>query len=457
MAIKSGADSGAVAAERALQEMSSVDRSPSGLERAPQVDNGDSSPGHDDAYATPPQATEVQEQRTEQRRGPPLSPADQKRVDMQNRFRERRTQESEDAAREGDEISALTREAMAPGEAEEIREVEETRSTPPPEKRKHRLVVRGQEVELDDDQLIAAAQKNLAADTYLDEARATFDRAKALSSEIEAMRAGLQSGKHPAGTLPDTQTTVQTEPPVEQPDEATMALIREIQYGNPDDPETAKKLKAFMQANAVQVLQVAVPQELQKQREAAEVQRGQAALSEFNAANTELIKDDFAMAIMERRLFAHFLEDLQKVGFDTSKLKSNEDVATMHMRMRAAGHPVRSIKDVFDASKQDYLAWKDGAVSKPPSTEDSGAPPEQNPARTPPLRQSPQTPRIEVNVNRDVRRANIPTQPPRSSAPQRSPAAPDNQPRGDSVQARSQVAQGIIAQRRALRNGGRAS
>jgi hypothetical protein len=96
-----------------------------------------------------------------------------------------------------------------------------------------------------------------------------------------------------------------------------------------------------------------------------EVERGKQQLAAFNAANPELVDDDMAMSAMERRLFIHFAEDLQKVGFDTSQLQSSADLANMHMRFRANGHAVRSLGQLFEAAKQDYLQWRGDQQPKP--------------------------------------------------------------------------------------------
>jgi hypothetical protein len=147
------------------------------------------------------------------------------------------------------------------------------------------------------------------------------------------------------------------------------------------------------------------------------------------------------MAVCERRLYSHFVKDLTDVGFDVSQLPSNMDVAQMHMKMRAGGHKVRPIDQLFNQARDDYLAWR----GLPPK----GAPARPNPP-APPAPPAPRprngTPRVEVNVDRSARRAQIPTQPPHAASPHRVPMV--EEPARTNVESRTAAAQRMIEQRR---------
>jgi hypothetical protein len=450
MTLKAGIDADAAALERTAQTLEAGK-----TQGRVEVSHADAEDGMSraDTANVPPDAAAPPADDATRSKPIPRSPGDQKRLDMQARFRAQRDQETTDTEAELAELRALQRHGLPPDmvdvmppEGEEEEQPVKAAEPPPPVKRK--LKVRGQEVELTDEEIIAAAQKTLAGDSYMDDARSAADKAKALAQEIEAMRSGLQSGKHPAGAQ-ETQTPVQPVPEPAPPEhsEELQALLREIQYGDPNDPAVAQKLQGFIDERAKKAASTAADasarQAVQEQRERDEVENSKRALTAWTQANADLAKDDLAMSVMERRLFAHFIQDLTSVGFDVSKLRTNDDVANMHMRMRANGHKVRSVEQIFDQAKGEYLAWK--GITPAPAADETTA------NEQPPAEPRPASPRIEVTVNREARRANIPTQPPRSASPQRAPLVGDSQP-VDPADARSQVVQRMQQNRRSARN-----
>jgi hypothetical protein len=280
---------------------------------------------------------------------------------------------------------------------------------------KVRLIVRGEEIEVDADQLVALAQIGSAGESYLNEAKRVLSDAK---QEAAALLAQVQG--HPQPPLPQAMPAAQTP-------EDFQALYDEPDLGR---QKLAEAVKSQAQA------------QVQAEREAAELARSKTVLAAFTRDNPQLSSDEAAMAVLERNVFKSFVEDLERVNFDMSQLQNNTEVATLHMKLRAAGHNVRSLDRIFDRAKADYLAWRgDGPRPKQP------APPPENEQ---PVRRG--EPRITVSVNREDRRRNIPTQPPRSAHPLRAPLL--EQPiDATSVERRSQVAQNMIEQRRNARNG----
>lgn len=179
-------------------------------------------------------------------------------------------------------------------------------------------------------------------------------------------------------------------------------------------------------------------QQLQADQEKAELARSQAVLAGFTRDNPTLAADGLAMVAMERGVFRRFVEDLSAVGFDVSTLKSNNDIAQMHLKMRANGHNVRSLRAIF-ADAQRELSGRNGATAPAP-------PPAPAVRSAQPPRPAP--PRVQVTADREARRAAIPAQPPRSSAPMRNPAPPAA-PERSTQEVRSAAAK-MIAVRRKL-------
>jgi hypothetical protein len=397
--LRSGLGAEAIAAVRMAQEQASSDRAPTPGEHAPVVDNGDNlSPDADPYLPVPPRARDGEEPASPRSNGlPPQNRArgDHQRDEILGRFRDRREAEAIESADELDEIEAIKR---AQAEAAPPDMVPPTETV--------RLTVRGRQIEVSAADLISLAQQSAAAKDYLRDARATFDHAKAESARI------IEAAQAQARNLT----------PLSKED--LQAVVDEAAYG---DPEQATTLLANKLSGASQ-----------QARERLEAERGQQALNQFLQENPQLGNDEMAMAAMETRLYAHFLEDLKRVGFPTDQLADNNAIATIHMRARADGKAVRGLKELFDASRDDYLAWKGG--QRPPAPRPSQEP-----------RQG--APRVEVRVNRDARRANIPTSAPNRN-PQRNPAIMD-EPQRTNLQARSDAARTMIEQRKALRNGGR--
>jgi hypothetical protein len=331
------------------------------------------------------------------------SPGDLKRLEMQARFRQHRADQETEEAEELAEIRRLSDPSIGAAD-------EPTR----------RVIVRGQEITLTDSELIAAAQKGLAAQSYGDEALAESRR---MLDEVKRERAALEALRN--GTYQQTE-----EPPPAFNQRAESGdtlddLVQELQFGT--DPAVAKaKLRDAIAAQA------------QADRENLELERSKTALAAFTAKNPALSRDTAAMAVMETLVHHAFEADLRALNFDLSQFPDPHARATLHLKMRANGHAVRPIGQIFDEAKQSYERWRDGAPAPRPPAEDEQL-----------LRRG--EPRVIVNVDRSERRRGIPTQPPRSAHPMRmaEPVTPD----ANQIEKRSQAAQDMILQRRAAKNG----
>ncbi len=364
-----------------------------------------------------------------ERAAPPTPRVDQKRADIVSRFRQDRTTQVSDR----DEISDFARSGLpqdfahpvpdlAAEEAPVVADPEETPqvATPqaqPPQPKKVKVKVRGQEMEITEDEYHAAAQKALAADNYLDEARSKLDQVDALlrDTRTRAQHPG-QPSEHPAG-----QNTVQPgEPEPHQPvepqqpeDDPLDKAIEAIQYGDPAEAKTL--LNNTIERRAEQVASKVVTNTLQSQKVADEIGRSKAVLEDFKAQHPELASDPRARAAMEATVYELQIEDLKELGVDPSQIKTQTgrvtpaDIAQAHLWYRVNGYKVRSPAVLLQKAHTDFLEWK--------------GTPNADGGEVDPNPQPPVPPRVEVRVDRDQRRQAIPTQPSRSAAPQR-PGAP---------------------------------
>jgi hypothetical protein len=408
-----------IAAARALQEQSAADRSAGGRIDVMHGD-ADSAPLADGLNA-PPRSVEIIQPPPSEDRGfkeplPPASKGDLDRASIVNRMREQRQADHEEALAEGDQIR---RDAGIDGGFSPDEPPPPLDPAPPPGQQngKVRLKIRGTEIDVDPDMLLAMAQKAGAADSYLAEARAIRDQAKREAADMleqASMKAELEA-------LRDREI----------PTELDSALA-EAQFGDPD--QARRQLASSFDA--------AVRQQTQQDREKAELAKSQQTLTDWVTQNADISNDDFAMSSMQGRLFSEMREDLHRAGFDVSQLKSDDALANMHMRFRAGGHGVRALGEIFDKAAQDYRVWRGGAPARSVSRPNGARPP----APQPQPRQA--EPRLEINVDRSQRRANIPTQA-RSSAPQRMPMI--DEPTSGQMERRQSVAEAMQQQRRRAR------
>jgi hypothetical protein len=359
-------------------------------------------------------------------RQPPLQTprVDNKRDAIVARFREGRTEDDADR----DEISDFARSGLpqdfqhpvpdiAPQDAPLAAEADAQPQVPAQEAEpvpapKVRLKVRGQDIDITQEELIAAAQKGLAGDDYLREARTKLDEVDSL------LRDTRNRATHPAqhGTHPAVHDGVQNGEPQPAPqvdpqqpeDDPLQKAIEAIQYGDPADA------RQLLGDTIQQAAASAAQSTLQAERAKDEVARSRKVLQEFATQHPELAQDPRARAAMEATVYELQIEDLKQLGIDPAKLPTRtglvtpSDIAQAHLWYRTQGYRVRSPADLLEKAHKDFQEWRGGA--KPNIGED---PPAVDP-HTQPL-----PPRVEVRVDREQRRQAIPAQPSRSAAPPR--------------------------------------
>jgi hypothetical protein len=399
--LHSGMDAADVALSKSLQEQSAADRNAGGRIDVMHAD-ADSAPMADSLNAAPRRVDVVQlpAEPSGDYKEPSLqgSKGDVTRDQIVNRMREQRENDRLDAIEEREEILRQAGIEGGPPDA------------PAEPTGKVRLRVRGQQIDVDPEELLALAQKGSAGDSYLAESRRILDEAKQQAREmVEAakVQAELDGLRSRQGVSPQDLDEVYNTIAYSDPDEGKEALARVVN-------EKAAELT-------------------QQQAEAREIERSKQAMTAWVQQNEDLARDDIAMGAMQHRLFNYFREDWQRVGFDVRQLQSDDQVVSMHMKMRAGNHGVRPMSEIFDRAKDDFLAWRGGA--RPAPRANGSAP--QRPRQA--------EPRLEINVDRSARRAQIPTQA-RSSAPLRVPLTEPMEV--NQAERRQNVAQNMIAARR---------
>lgn len=387
----------------------------------------------------------------EERRGPTVkAPSDDIRNAITKSWRESRNQDMDDAADDAAELRRMAGNGLPPefndiidaggeGEggdappppAETQVKVEPTQAAP----QRKKVIIRGEERFLTDDELIAAAQRGLAGDTYFDDSKRTLEEARALRAQVEAMQAGLTT-KHPGGQNSpqnggtEGQTTGDGAHPAEDPFEK---VVESLQYGDPKD--AAAQLRELVS----RVVPTASREEIVRSRRQDEHTRSLSVLKTFQDSNPDLASDPMSQAAMRAALFDLQREDLVKAGLDPAKIPADPNVmATIHLHMRADGAPVRSVPDLLKGAKESFEKWRGPKAAQSEDTSQQTTD-----------RQAGDT-RVRVDVNRTDRRAAIPQQPTRTAvAPQRQQQQP--QPRD-----RSDVVANMRANRMRARNGGTA-
>lgn len=360
----------------------------------------------------------------------PPPPPDRRRVDPRDaivaRFREgRETDESEsDAA----EIRRFANQGLPPEMVEPPEPELEVEPEPEPETvaPRRRVKVRGQEIELTDEELIAAAQKGLAGDSYFEEGRRTADEAKQALDRVNVLLRQTEQGlRTPAAEHPGDQTA---EPEArgapEHPEvDPFVDAVKQIAY---EEPEKAGATLRALVENVVRAGTKPATQEvLRETRQSDELARSRAAMTASIGKHQDIAQDPMAIAAIQHQIAVDQLEDLKALGIEESALpKTRDEIGRWHLFYRAEGMKVTPMAQLFTDAIDRFQKWKGGTAE----------PPVADPTRR-------VGPRVEVSIDRTQRRANIPQQPTRAVAPRpdsRQPTPPQD---------RSAVVQRMMEQR----------
>jgi hypothetical protein len=352
-----------------------------------------------------------------------MSPADQARLDMAKRFRRQSVEDDVPFNGNMNDPEMLYgkagREQLDPDPIAPDLLVPDPKVVIPPvvAPAKRTLTVRGKTVEMTDDEILAAAQKTLAGDSYLDEARGLLEEAK----QIKAERAG-HDPQHPEGQNSRTRNDGQDADPDEarqHPGDELEEAIEQIQFGDPK--EAAAKIRKVMKTVSEQEADEGQMRRLVKN----DIARVQVVLKTFSDANPTIANDKIAAQAIEQFVYDVTREEIEKLGdVDASKIPQNPaELANWHRFYRINGRSVSNPEALLESAKGRYLKWK--GVSEQPVVPAAKV-----------------APRVVVNVDRTERRAAMPTQPTRSMAPR-----PDAQARPTEGRSRSETIMKMRQQR----------
>jgi len=141
-----------------------------------------------------------------------------------------------------------------------------------------------------------------------------------------------------------------------------------------------------------------------------EIAASQRTLSAFEQANLELAADEFARDAITTQVQREINADLQaalKSGVLSELPRTQEERNGLHTQLRAFGAPVRGMADIMESAKTKYASWRGDKPASAQATQLSAAG---------------AAPRVELSPDRAQRRAAIPTQPGTASVPPRAPA-----------------------------------
>ena len=275
----------------------------------------------------------------------------------------------------------------------------------------YRAKVNGVDVLLTEDQVLAEAQKSLAASDLLAQAKQVY---RGVKQGAPSLPAAPNQGDDPAsgGSAPQPDPLPNQEPSIAE-------LVAELQSGDPD--AAGAKLEQTIESRAQRVAGNAAREAVLRERIERELATARRVLGTFEAANADLARDEFAREAVERQVYREYGEDLKALGIPVDHIPQDPVTrASWHNQLRATGAPVRDVGTILTAARDRFVAWRGGGPNGQPK-------PQPQAARTAP-------PRMEVSVNRDDRRAVLPTQPTRASVPPKAAsAAPPQRSRSDVI------------------------
>lgn len=299
------------------------------------------------------------------------------RAEMARKFAERRARHTDDVAFDGSfaketvYAGSLTQQVAdepepepqpEPGATSDSQDPPARASGPsdsqdPPVAPRFKVKVRHEERELTQDELIAAAQKTLAADDYLGEARTLLEEAKRVAS----------SGPHQDRADP-AHTPNPSDPDPDQPhQDDAHAAIEKIQFGTPDEA-----VEAFQSAVAKAVAKAVDPDQARKavylHHREQDVGRSVAVYERFLAEpeNAALLKDPDNEAVLQNKYYGEIAKDLRQIGLPADQIPKDRDaLVEAHRFHRIHGRPVRDTAKLLADSKQAFVEWKGGPRPQP--------------------------------------------------------------------------------------------
>lgn len=355
-----------------------------------------------------------------------MSPSDEMRAQIAKRFKRDEEGEVPFNGNPNDPEMMYGKHGRAPEQQVDPIEPEPEPAPQPAPEPKFTIKVRGKDVHLTEAELLERASKVEAADSYLDESRDLMEQAARLKRENENRERDPANPHRPEGraNTQDDRTDPSLSADPQHPEDELEGAIEEVRYGT-DSKEAAQKLRNVISKEANKAADTRQLTRLIGN----DVAKSSNAMKTFIEANPDLANDEIASQVIEQQLYAIQREELLAMGVDEAKLpKDNAQLANWHRFQRVHGHAVSSPEQMLEAAKTRFVQWKGGAKQPQPQVQ----------ARK-------EAPRVEVNVNRDARRAQLPNQPTRSSAPP--PQAQRQNNGAPQARSRSDIIMGMRQQR----------
>ena len=266
-----------------------------------------------------------------------------------------------------------------------VGERQTARKEPEHQPAKRKLIVRGQIVEMTEDEILAAAQKTLAGDSYLDEAKQILAEARGIKKARTASDNQHPDGQEDAQLLDPDDTGYDAQ----HPEPSFRGVVEKIQYGDPE--EAAVELERLVDTRATKQVTENHAKRLFDQ----DLARSQKALKGFIAANPDLANDEIAALAIERGMYHLYKEDIIKLGMAEDKIPDDPaTLANWHRWYRVHGHEVRNTADLLNQSRDKFIAWRGGRSTEQPAsaaTEGSAPRSSQRGSRYPPRCHPPST------------------------------------------------------------------
>jgi hypothetical protein len=323
-----------------------------------------------------------------------MSPADQKRAEFAKRFK----RDDEGNVPYNGNPNDPEMQYGKFGREQEPEPVEQPEPEPrhqqqAPEK-KFTIRVRGNDIQLTEAELLERASKVEAADSYLDESRDLLEQARAVK-RTNAERTGEESHRPEArrSTQDDDLDPASATEDGQRPDPLEQA-IEEIQFGDPK--EAAGKIRQVIAQVSDESADHRQMNRLLQKDALASVN----AIKAFKDQHPDLNDADTERWI-ENKLYDLQRDEIAKLGVvDADKIPTDsKTLARWHQFYRVNGANVSDQAKLLTEAKTRLDKWR-GVAPKPAAQQ-----------------QRREAPRVEVNVDRNARRAAIPNQPSRPSAP----------------------------------------
>lgn len=239
------------------------------------------------------------------------------------------------------------------------------------------LVVYGVPVKKKLSELKADAQKMLAADQRLEEAKRTAEEARNLLKSAQSRRgadpdeADQPEGDDDLDTRPKSKSTKADQPDIDIPEADIDSITSRLQVGDQEEGRSAitDLIRAIAKGNTSRLDERKVADIAADVNTRAEIKKEiDTALERFNATFPMIVSDDELVDVALRRISNELRADLKAAGVsddDLSKFANPGDLARMHGQIRRKGATKLRSYDAVLTAVGTHLQTKFGNALKP--------------------------------------------------------------------------------------------